>query len=160
VGLFTLRPKQTGWKWDTIGSLHNKKIQDIAIDDYNNKWVATDQDGLVRIDGLCSFNTAVSSPIPADQTYYMKSALVLSEDVRRITGRAIKTAIWCDLEYNSKIRIYTLSGKLVKTIKVDENTEEWDGLNDEKRAVAGGIYIFYIVEPDGGKSMGKLMVLR
>ena len=49
----------------------------------------------------------------------------------------------------ARIRIYTFLGELVREIKADVNgMAHWDGLNDDKRKVASGIYIAFIQTGD------------
>lgn len=60
-----------------------------------------------------------------------------------------------------KIRVYTLSGRLVKEIHHDNGLpqETWDVKNDTGDDVATGTYI-YVVESDGSRKTGKLVVVR
>ena len=60
------------------------------------------------------------------------------------------------------IRIYTLSGNLVRTIKhssTDSGAAEWDLLSEDGRQVASGVY-FYHVESDYGTKSGRFAVIK
>lgn len=56
------------------------------------------------------------------------------------------------------IRIYTITGKLVKTIKhkdtADGGSKEWD-----VSGVAGGIYMYTIISPEG-TNKGKVSIIK
>ena len=73
----------------------------------------------------------------------------------RITFRGLTT--------NATIRIFTVAGQLVRTLtKSDPTTQDlvWMPVtNSAGQAVASGVY-FYTVDGDGGRSSGKLMIIR
>jgi len=61
------------------------------------------------------------------------------------------------------IRVYTLSGHLVKTLTKNNNldTLNWSPVaNDQGSPLASGIYQFIITQPGFGKKKGKLMIIR
>jgi hypothetical protein len=69
--------------------------------------------------------------------------------------------------FDCKIKIYTVSGKLIKTlyapVNIGFNRVRWDGRDDDGDAVANGVYLFkLIVEGDGKKEtpIQKLVVLK
>lgn len=60
------------------------------------------------------------------------------------------------------IRIYTLRGDLVKTIKVEEGDgaiADWDQVTDFGQFVESGIYLFHVDSPVGSK-VGKFAIVR
>jgi hypothetical protein len=59
------------------------------------------------------------------------------------------------------IRIYTLSGDLVKTIQHDNGTgtEDWDMLSVNQQGITTGVY-FYHVQSKYGEKMGKFAVIK
>jgi len=63
-----------------------------------------------------------------------------------------------------KIRIYSESGDLVKTIIHDSPSrtgmETWDMLNDNQQAISSGVYIVVFEKPNGEVSYQKLVVVR
>lgn len=73
----------------------------------------------------------------------------------RITFRGLTT--------NAVIRVYSLSGQLVRTLsKADGATQDlsWHPVTDAQgRTVASGVYV-YVVEGDSGRKTGKLMIIR
>jgi hypothetical protein len=58
------------------------------------------------------------------------------------------------------IRLYTLSGTLVRELPLDGTPERlWDGKNESGRDVATGLYIF-VIQSDGAHKAGKVAVIR
>ena len=60
------------------------------------------------------------------------------------------------------IRIYTLSGDLVKTINVtpeDDGQVSWELLSDYGTRPASGMYIYHIETPDGKEKTGKIALI-
>ena len=57
----------------------------------------------------------------------------------------------------AQIRIYTLSGELVREIPVNG---EWDGRNASGETVASGLYLFTLTASDNEVGRGKIMLIR
>ena len=68
-----------------------------------------------------------------------------------------------NLPRDCTIRIYTLSGELVRILEHHETVfngqEAWDLLNADALEVAYGIYIFH-VETDNAEAIGKFAVIK
>ena len=68
------------------------------------------------------------------------------------------------LTANVTIRIYTLSGELVKTIAKDSGSTDrvpWIPVaNDQGEPLASGVYLYHIKANDGKSASGKLMVIK
>ena len=62
------------------------------------------------------------------------------------------------------IRIYNISGELVKTINhsstLDSGTGRWDLLTKDNLSASYGMYIYHIDAPDIGEKIGKLAIVR
>ncbi|MGC9365854.1 MAG: hypothetical protein ACP5FK_02295 [bacterium] len=63
------------------------------------------------------------------------------------------------------IRIYTLTGDLVKVLEHDgsENnsgTEDWNLISNDTQLVASGIYLFAVEDPSGNTQVGKFVVIK
>ena len=67
---------------------------------------------------------------------------------------------FAQLPSRGTIRIYTISGELVKTLDFSsgELTLRWDGTNDFGQRVASGVYLWQIAADENKKS-GKLMIV-
>ncbi|MCG2725876.1 MAG: hypothetical protein L6420_06410 [Elusimicrobia bacterium] len=64
-----------------------------------------------------------------------------------------------NLPSEGKIRIYTISMELVKTLEITPNEINWDIKNSNGEIVASGIYVWEIVSGKNRKT-GKLMVIK
>lgn len=62
------------------------------------------------------------------------------------------------------IRIYTISGELVKTLVKDSGASDeysWSPVvNDDGQSVASGVYLYHIHSSDGKTAVGKLMIIK
>lgn len=65
------------------------------------------------------------------------------------------------LTLTGRIRIYTLSGELVRTIVKTGNLDSmgWDLRNESGRTVTSGLYLYHL-EGEGSVKIGKLVVVR
>src|SRR5687767_14532341 len=63
----------------------------------------------------------------------------------------------------STVRVYTLSGELVKELVKDDPTDQliWNPVaNYLGQALASGVYIYHVESSDGSRKTGKLMVIK
>jgi hypothetical protein len=73
---------------------------------------------------------------------------------------------FANLPLNSTVKIFTISGHLIKTITPTIATATWDLTNDSGDKVASGIYIYLITTGDTGygvngqKVRGKVAVIK
>ena len=62
------------------------------------------------------------------------------------------------------IRIFTISGELVKTINhsssIDSGTGKWDLLTKDNLTAAYGIYVYHIYAPEIGEKIGKMAIVK
>ncbi len=69
--------------------------------------------------------------------------------------------VFMDLTEGSTIKIYTLSGKLVKKIKEQTGgMAEWNIRNKRGKKVSSGIYIYLITNKSGEKKKGKIAIVK
>jgi hypothetical protein len=61
-----------------------------------------------------------------------------------------------------EVKIYTISGKLVKKLLIGtgESEVDWDVLNEGGNSITAGLYLYSITDGDGNKKTGKLAVTR
>jgi hypothetical protein len=68
------------------------------------------------------------------------------------------------LTADATIRIFTMSGHLVRTLDKPVSAASaqafWDGDNDGGRAAASGVYYFVVTDSAGLKASGRLAVIR
>ncbi|MCR4297048.1 MAG: T9SS type A sorting domain-containing protein [Elusimicrobia bacterium] len=68
-----------------------------------------------------------------------------------------------DLPALVTIQVYSLSGRLVKTLMKNDSTDSliWSPVvNNQGSALASGVYLFTITYPGFSKRRGKIMVIR
>ncbi len=82
------------------------------------------------------------------------------------TGRGTRVIDFVNLPAKCTIRIYTMSGALVKTLyKNDSNLNSggaitWDLVSDDGMDIAYGVYLFEVEAPGIGKYIGKFAVIK
>ncbi len=80
------------------------------------------------------------------------------------TGRGQRKIDFIHLPQRCTIRIYTVSGALVKTIEHDSNAfdgaESWNLVSDDGMDIAFGYYIYHIDAPGIGEHIGKFAIIK
>ncbi|MGC8595561.1 MAG: hypothetical protein ACP5MI_08155 [Candidatus Kryptoniota bacterium] len=82
------------------------------------------------------------------------------------TGRGTRKIDFINLPPTCTIRIYTLSGALVKTLYKDNSNlnsggaMSWDLVSDDGMDIAYGLYIYEVDAPGIGKFIGKFAVIK
>jgi len=76
-------------------------------------------------------------------------------------GKGCTGVTFTRLTLDATVRIYTISGELVRTIKKSSNMDSvgWDLRNDGGRQVASGLYL-YLNEGNGTVKKGKMVIVR
>lgn len=59
-----------------------------------------------------------------------------------------------------EVKIFTVSGIIVKTLKAGAGNITWDGRNDNGQKVARGVYLYKITYTTGDSAIGKLAIVR
>jgi hypothetical protein len=81
-----------------------------------------------------------------------------------VSGRGERKIEFRNLPANCTIRIYTLTGELVKTLKHDGNINEgvvdWDLRNSSELEIAPGLYIYHVDGQDVGTYVGKFAIIK
>ena len=80
------------------------------------------------------------------------------------SGRGPRSIHFTHLPQQCTIRIYTVSGELVRTIEhnapLNNGTAQWDLLTRDNLAVSYGIYIYHVDAPGVGETVGKLAIIK
>ncbi|HEY9167609.1 MAG TPA: hypothetical protein VIS48_15755 [Candidatus Kryptonia bacterium] len=82
------------------------------------------------------------------------------------TGRGAREIDFINLPAKCTIRIYTMSGALVKTLYKNESNLNsggaitWDLVSDDGMDIAYGVYIFHVDAPGIGNFIGKFAVIK
>jgi len=64
------------------------------------------------------------------------------------------------LTQSSEVRIFTVSGRWVRTIAAPDGTGRWDLRNDAGQRVASGVYLYLITDSEGRRGKGTVTVIR
>ena len=80
------------------------------------------------------------------------------------SGRGERRIDFVNLPQECTIRIYTVSGKLIKTIKhsaaMSLGAESWDLVSEDGLTVSYGIYVFHVDAPGIGSKIGKFALIK
>ena len=80
------------------------------------------------------------------------------------SGRGPRSIHFNHLPPKCTIRIFNVSGELVKTIEHDaqigSGTAEWDLLSKDNLSVSYGIYVYHVSAPGVGEHIGKFAVIK
>ena len=69
--------------------------------------------------------------------------------------------VFLNLPELESIKIYTITGELVKEIKEQIGIRaNWDGKNDNGSEAASGVYIYLVTTEEGDKDTGRIVVVR
>jgi hypothetical protein len=80
-----------------------------------------------------------------------------------VLSRGAKFIIFDNLTEQADIYIYSISGDLLRTLKVrqsDNGRKIWDLTNSKENPVASGIYLYIIESGKGERSKGKIGIIR
>ena len=80
------------------------------------------------------------------------------------SGRGPREIQFRYLPNECTIRIYSISGELVKTIEhsspLESGTGRWDLLTEDNLSAAYGMYVYHIEAPNIGEKIGKLAIVK
>ena len=80
------------------------------------------------------------------------------------TGRGERKIDFINLPADCTIRIYSMTGALVKTLKkesvIADGSVSWDLVSDDGMEVAYGVYIYHVDAPGVGEHVGKFALIK
>ena len=80
------------------------------------------------------------------------------------SGRGPRSIHFTHLPYKCTIRIFTVSGELVKEIEHESNlldgSAEWDLLTKDNLSASYGVYIYHVDAPGVGTKAGKFAIIK
>jgi len=76
------------------------------------------------------------------------------------SARGDTTITFDQMPADSTIKIFTVSGRLVKTLNATLDKIPWDLTNDSGDKVASGIYLYVITDNQGNKTRGKFTIIK
>ena len=122
----------------------------------------TDSGPLLTFDnGNLSLTTGGTPPLVTFETAKSDLSLAHAYPVPFKPSAGHTKITFTNLTGYARIRIYTISGELVRTLsKADsDDSLDWDVRNTQGAEVDSGVYL-YIIEGTGTPKKGKLMVIR
>jgi ligand-binding sensor domain-containing protein len=163
------------------------QVNDIAVDERNNKWIATSNGlGVMNSQGeFVEVFTTFNSKICDNHVLRLKvdketghvwvgtenglsryeSGFTPAEDLSQVIAypnpfiirEGTELLTFDRLPYGAKVTILTVAGERVKEIKVED---QWNGRNQRGELVASGIYLFHVQHPSSENIVGKIAVIR
>ncbi len=80
------------------------------------------------------------------------------------TGRGVRRVYFIHLPRKCEIRIYTIAGRLVQTLKhettTDDGEEPWNLVSRDGLDIAYGVYVFHVDAEGVGTTIGKFAILK
>ena len=80
------------------------------------------------------------------------------------SGRGPRAIHFTHLPQSCTIRIFTVSGELVTTIRhessMNNGTAEWNLLTRDNLSVSYGVYIYHVDAPGVGEKVGKFAIIK
>src|SRR3989339_244254 len=80
------------------------------------------------------------------------------------TGRGERRIDFINLPAKCEIRIYTLTGALIKTLNKDSSPIEgaisWNLVTDDGMDIAYGVYVYHVDAPEIGEKIGKFAIIK
>jgi hypothetical protein len=117
-------------------------------------WTATATPTATVNPGLFTLTvTPTSTPWPHGQIYVYPNPFNPGTAV----GRVLK---FDNCPRESEIKIFTVSGELVRQYANVLGRQTWDGKNQNGAEVVTGIYLFVVSSPDGTKYTGKIFLVH
>ena len=86
------------------------------------------------------------------------------EPLSNTVGRGERRIYFIHLPNQATIRIYSMSGKLVKTLEhnstISNGQEAWDLVSKDGMDIAYGIYIYHVEAPGVGEKIGRFAIIK
>ncbi|MCB0289326.1 MAG: hypothetical protein KDH97_03625, partial [Calditrichaeota bacterium] len=80
------------------------------------------------------------------------------------SGRGERKIDFIHLPQQCTIRIFTMSGKLVKVIEHSsgalDGSQSWNLVSDDGMDIAFGVYVYHIDAPELGRRIGKFAIIK
>ena len=102
-------------------------------------------------DGQCVLATAAVLPKNFDKVKVWPNPFV---------PKAGSQMRFTNMPSDSALKIYTLSGKLVSSLKESGGEIDWDGKNIDKQPISKGLYIYIATDRQGNKKTGKIAITK
>jgi hypothetical protein len=88
----------------------------------------------------------------------LSTVRVYPNPVRAARGHT--TLTFDEMSANSTVKIFTVSGRWVKTLAAPAGAVVWDLTNDSGDRTASGVYVYLITDGQGNKSRGSFTIIK
>lgn len=138
---------------DTLNINLNKPF--LAVDTYNFKMKSSSASAS-NVKADLNKVKVVPNPYIAAETWEPRNTFT--------SGRGAREIHFVNLPAKCTIRIFNVSGSLVRKIEhettVENGTEIWDVLSDEKFEIAYGVYVYHLDAPGVGQKTGTFAIIK
>jgi hypothetical protein len=136
---------------EDMSSPYSYTWNNVGAGDYSLTVKAYDNDGASVVSGAVNVTVFPGDEIDArvyPNPYILSGSNPMTFSINGTTG--------------GEVKIYTVSGKLVKKLEVEagENEVNWDVLNEEGNSITAGLYIYCIKDGEGNNKTGKLAITQ
>jgi hypothetical protein len=119
--------------------------------------------GLAIATPVCAQPDAVMRPKAPKPAAHVTSGL---SNVRaypnpfRVDQHTVREIKFDQMPNESTVKIFTVSGQLVKSLDATTGQATWNLQNDSGETVASGVYLYLVTDSQGHEHKGKLAVLQ
>ncbi|MDD5686858.1 MAG: kelch repeat-containing protein [Elusimicrobia bacterium] len=142
----------------------------VRLDENKEEWKVV-TDGQNKVDKA---NKVVEAQVQHFSIYTIGKAISVNLDNLKVYPNPVNfsksvrnTLKFTNLPKNPKIKIYNVSGRLVRTLDTGTSNNdgtsgkaEWNGKNEENDEVETGLYIYIIEGENGDKKTGRIGVIK
>lgn len=111
--------------------------------------------------GFISIINAVSEPVPAPD---LEGTKIYPNPYKPGSGGKFDADFitFADLTRQCRIQVFNIAGELVATLDKDNEDRDltWEPENDAGLSLASGVYIYYITNDAGDKTVGKFAIVK
>jgi uncharacterized membrane protein YeaQ/YmgE (transglycosylase-associated protein family) len=158
---------------ETDPKLNELLLKMYSLDDTKAEWVLAGGNGGI----IDTKNNTITAEINSSSLYMLASSPAPENNLvkAKVYPNPYKPGtrgdfdrkggvLFDNLTRKAKIKIYTITGDLVREINKDnfDRTYEWNTENDYGKKLASGVYIYIITNPDkgGDKAKGKIAIIK
>jgi hypothetical protein len=95
---------------------------------------------------------------------YVVSSNIESLDLQNPRDRGPRRVYFANLPATCTIKIYTMAGDLVRTLRhegtIENGIETWDLTTSDNFPVSFGVYIFHVKSDNGNESVGRFALIK
>ena len=120
-------------------------------------------DGPWHVTVTASNSAGTSAPLQGDFILVgddLSSVRIFPNPWRRSRDLGVNPVHFDPLPASVSIKIFSVSGHLVRDLGTVSGTASWDVKNDDGDFVASGIYLYLITDGQGTKDRGKIVVIQ